>query len=62
MKMPLEPDHYFEGPYMVFTEIHHLSRGYCCGSRCRHCPFEPCFKQGATRVRESGSAPLLDTP
>ncbi|VDQ13871.1 unnamed protein product [Trichobilharzia regenti] len=22
--------------YTVFTEIEHLDRGYCCGSKCRH--------------------------
>ena len=24
---------------MVFTEIYHLKRGYCCGNGCRHCPY-----------------------
>jgi len=33
-------DYYFEGPYMVFTAAYHLRRGYCCGSGCRHCPYE----------------------
>ncbi len=23
----------------VFTAGHHLKRGTCCGSQCRHCPF-----------------------
>jgi cob(I)alamin adenosyltransferase len=23
----------------VFTELAHRRRGYCCGSRCRHCPY-----------------------
>jgi hypothetical protein len=32
-------DYYWEGQYMVFTEKHHLKRGYCCGSGCRHCPY-----------------------
>jgi hypothetical protein len=32
-------DFYFEGPYMVFTAAHHLKRGYCCNSDCRHCPY-----------------------
>jgi len=32
-------DFYFEGPYMVFTAVHHLKRGYCCNSDCRHCPY-----------------------
>ena len=25
--------------YSVFSELHMLKRGYCCGSGCRHCPF-----------------------
>ncbi|MBK8499543.1 MAG: hypothetical protein IPL52_12205 [Flavobacteriales bacterium] len=35
-----EGDYYFspEG-YLVFTEQYHLRRGYCCGNRCKHCPF-----------------------
>ena len=33
-------DFYWEGPYMVFTEAWHLKRGYCCGSACRHCPYD----------------------
>lgn len=24
----------------VFTAAYHLRRGYCCGSGCRHCPFD----------------------
>ena len=37
----LEPeDYYFEGPNLVFTAAYHLKRGSCCGSGCRHCPFE----------------------
>lgn len=37
----LAPDEfYFEGPYMVFTGVHHLKRGYCCNSDCRHCPYK----------------------
>ena len=26
--------------YRVFTELAHLRRGWCCGSACRHCPFD----------------------
>ncbi len=26
--------------YLVFTENFHRRRGKCCGSACRHCPFE----------------------
>ena len=33
-------DYYVEGGVMVFTTAYHLRRGYCCGSDCRHCPYE----------------------
>ena len=33
-------DYYDEGGFMVFTAAYHLSRGYCCDSGCRHCPYE----------------------
>lgn len=42
---------YWDGPYWVFTEAHHLQRGSCCGNRCRHCPFEPKALKGGTKVR-----------
>jgi hypothetical protein len=32
-------DFYFEKGFMVFTETYHKKRGYCCGSHCRHCPY-----------------------
>ena len=32
-------DFYFEHGLMVFTAAHHLRRGYCCSSGCRHCPY-----------------------
>jgi hypothetical protein len=40
--LPLQPgDSYRDGPYLVFTRQYHLRRGYCCGSGCRHCPYQP---------------------
>ncbi|HTI70864.1 MAG TPA: cysteine-rich CWC family protein [Candidatus Limnocylindria bacterium] len=34
-------DYYIEeGGRIVFTESYHLRRGYCCGSGCRHCPYD----------------------
>jgi hypothetical protein len=33
-------DFYFENGLLVFTAAFHLKRGYCCGSGCRHCPYE----------------------
>lgn len=26
--------------YTVFTRLAHLKRGKCCGSACRHCPYD----------------------
>ena len=36
-----EKDYYLskEG-YIIFTEVYHLKRGFCCKSRCKHCPYE----------------------
>ena len=32
--------HYYqEKGFWVFTELYHFSRGYCCQSGCRHCPY-----------------------
>lgn len=25
--------------YIVFTKLHHLTRGDCCETGCRHCPY-----------------------
>ena len=32
-------DFYKEGEKVVFTSVYHLKRGYCCHSKCRHCPY-----------------------
>ena len=24
---------------IIFTEKYHLDRGYCCESKCKHCPY-----------------------
>jgi len=38
----LQDDEYYLLPdgRLVFTEQYHLRRGYCCGSGCKHCPFD----------------------
>lgn len=42
MHLPLqEGDFYYnENGLIVFTEQYHLRRGYCCGSSCKHCPYD----------------------
>ena len=37
----LPGEFYFDAGRMVFTASYHLRRGCCCGSGCRHCPYEP---------------------
>ena len=38
---PVQNIHYYfnENGLMVFTELYHQTRGYCCKSACKHCPF-----------------------
>jgi hypothetical protein len=47
-------DYYMEGTKLVFTAEHLLARGFCCNSRCRHCPY------GATSA--APSAPIVVLP
>lgn len=46
-----KPDSYSENGFLVFTAAFHLKRGWCCGSGCRHCPYEPEHVEGNTKVR-----------
>lgn len=32
-------DYYMDGGKLVFTAAYHSKRGYCCNSKCRHCPY-----------------------
>jgi hypothetical protein len=32
-------DYYVDGGKFVFTSAYHRKRGYCCNSKCRHCPY-----------------------
>jgi hypothetical protein len=43
-------DFYREGDFIVFTRLYHLKRGHCCGSGCRHCPYEPRWTSGSTTI------------
>ncbi len=31
--------YYNEDGYIVFTEHYHLTKGFCCGNGCQHCPY-----------------------
>jgi hypothetical protein len=50
---PIEgEDFYREGATIVFTALYHLRRGYCCGSGCRHCPYDDEKKRAAIAAIE----------
>ena len=48
---PDQPDYYFENGLLVYTVAYHLNRGSCCGSGCRHCPYEPQHFEGSQVVQ-----------
>lgn len=48
---PARPEWYVENGLLVYTAAHHLKRGSCCGSGCRHCPYEPRHVAGTANVR-----------
>ena len=49
-----EPDFYKnENGNIVMTESYHIKRGSCCGSGCKHCPYEPIFQKGNKNIKES---------
>lgn len=49
--MANQPDFSIENGLLVFTAAYHLKRGYCCGSGCRHCPYEPRHIEGNKHVQ-----------
>lgn len=50
-------DFYWAGEWMIFTRQFLLRRGYCCGSGCRHCPYEPRWTKGTTTVAGEDASP-----
>lgn len=42
---------------VIFTAAFHLARGSCCGSGCRHCPFEPRHVAGTVTPRADAALP-----
>jgi len=37
----LKPEDYYRSKegYLIFTKKYHIKRGYCCETRCKHCPY-----------------------
>jgi hypothetical protein len=55
-----EEDYYREGKFIIFTDAFHLKRGYCCGNKCRHCPYEKPPKKGNIKLEVMKKALYLD--
>jgi hypothetical protein len=49
-KQKKSEDFYYEDGKKVMTEEYHLKRGFCCGSKCRHCPYSPKYVKGTTEI------------
>jgi hypothetical protein len=47
-----EPDFYMEKGKKVMTESYHLKRGFCCGSQCLNCPYDPIYEKYSTKVKQ----------
>ena len=59
--VPEPPDFYRENGLLVSTAAFHLKRGVCCGSGCRHCPYEPRHTEGSRKVgQEPGGVAFLE--
>ena len=44
--------YYMDNGRVVFTALFHLERGQCCGSGCRHCPYEPKHQKGNIDIQK----------
>ena len=48
----LPTDFYYDNDgRMVMTESYHINRGSCCGNKCLHCPYEPRYEKGNTKLQ-----------
>jgi hypothetical protein len=54
MELKENLDYYLENGLVVFTEVFHRKRGYCCGSKCRHCPFPTEVQAQVIQLRLKG--------
>jgi hypothetical protein len=51
-KLIEDKDYYYENGFVVLTESYLKNRKFCCGARCKHCPFEPEYKKGSTNIKK----------
>ena len=44
--------YYLDKGKVVFTELYHKNRGYCCGKGCLHCVFNPKHQKGNKQLND----------
>lgn len=42
---------YLDNGRVIMTELYLKERGYCCGNKCKHCPYENSIK-GSTTLKK----------
>lgn len=45
-------DYYLENGQIIMTESYLVRKKSCCGSGCRHCPFERPHTKGSTELKK----------
>ncbi len=45
-------DYYLESGRIILTENYLKNRGFCCGSKCRHCAYDPPYKKGNQKLKQ----------
>lgn len=45
-------DYYLEDGRIILTERYLKKRGKCCGSGCRHCPYDPLHQKGNDKLKD----------
>lgn len=50
-----DEDYYIDGNLVVMTAEYHIKRGYCCGSGCKFCPYEPKHQRGNIQLNDDHS-------
>lgn len=51
-KLIEDEDFYMEGEKTVLTAEYHIKRGFCCGSGCKECPYDPEYQRGTLTLKE----------
>lgn len=57
MKLVENVDYYIDerSGLMILTSHYLEKRGYCCGNKCKHCPYEPLHVKSNTKLKDKKS-------